>query len=145
MSKHTLLWARIRKAGSTIRRLRAELGEARASQIRQANWLRRLGKERDAACRDAKRFAEASMFWQRRFEDMRSERNAARAGLRRQAIRFIAAQNNWCSGRMGLANYLGDACMYDYFRVRAKKYNQHLAKLRARHPREKREEAGHGH
>ena len=59
MSKHTLLWARIRKAGSTIRRLRAELGEARASQIRQANWLRRLRAERDAATakRDAARAA----------------------------------------------------------------------------------------
>jgi len=38
-----------RKAGSTIRRLRAERDAARASQIRQSNWLRRLGAERDAA------------------------------------------------------------------------------------------------
>ena len=118
MSKHTLLWARIRKAGSTIRRLRAELGEARASQIRQANWLRRLRAERDAATakRDAARAALADM------EEL----------LRSVLVRRPANAQAWnvVHGEYNVLREEGQMPEWAH---------------RARYPREKGEEAGHGH
>ena len=63
---------------------------------------------------------------------LRSLEEGLRRALKRQAIWHIRAQNNWCSGRAGLAHLHGDDFMYHYFLAGAKKYNRHLERLVAR-------------